>query len=174
MPSRNIIREFGPEQYYHVYNRGVEKRLIFLDDQDYTVFIGLIKKFLAGESNGNNRHTYMLLNDDVQLLSYCLMPNHFHLLLYQNTNDGITKFLRRLSIGYVMYFNNRYARVGGLFQGRYKASCIERDDYLHHISRYIHLNPGKYKQWPYSSYQYYSQQKKYTDMVEHQTGSRAV
>ena len=157
MPSKNVIKEFEPQQYYHVYNRGVEKRAIFLDDKDYTVFIGLIKKYLSGENNNmNNRHASKRLDKDVRLLSYCLMPNHFHLLLYQNSEDGITKFLRRLATGYVMYFNQRYGRVGGLFQGRYKASMINADDYLHHISRYIHLNPRDYKTWPYSSYQYFA------------------
>lgn len=156
MPSRNIVKDYAAEQYYHVYNRGVEKRIIFLDDQDYTVFIGLIKKYLNGETPIlHNRHSFSRLGDEVQLLAYCLMPNHFHFLLYQTTEDALTRFMRRLATGYVMYFNNRYDRVGGLFQGKFKASHINADDYLQHISRYIHLNPKDYRTWPYSSYRYY-------------------
>ncbi len=156
MPSRNTIKEYAENEYYHVYNRGVEKRIIFQDEQDYTVFIGLIKKYLNGELPSNhNRHAFTRLGDEVQVLAFCLMPNHFHLLLHQKSSDGVTKFLRRLATGYAMYFNNRYNRVGPLFQGKFKASRINADDYLHHISRYIHLNPADYKSWPYSSYEYY-------------------
>lgn len=160
MPGKNTIKEYAPENYYHVYNRGVEKRKIFLDEEDYTVFLGLIKKYLTGTNkNLKNRHLFNNLGTEVSLLSYCLMPNHFHLLLFQKTSDGITKLMRRVTTGYVMYFNNKYDRVGGLFQGRYKAAHINGDTYLHHISRYIHLNPDNYKNWPYSSYSYYLGQK---------------
>ncbi len=161
MPSKNVIKEYEAGGYYHVYNRGVEKRVIFLDDQDYTVFIGLLKKYLAGEEDARkNRHPYSQLDKDVQLLSYCLMPNHFHLLLHQTSIDGVTRLLRRLSTGYVMYFNNKYRRVGTLFQGKFKAVRINSDAYLQHISRYIHLNPKDYKAWRYSSYVYYSGERK--------------
>jgi putative transposase len=157
MPSRNSIKEFIPEAYYHVYNRGVEKRVIFLDDQDYTVFLGLLKKYLTGQNTSkSNRHKFENLGGQVKLLAYCLMPNHFHLLFYQLSEDAITKLMRRVITGYAMYFNDRYGRVGSLFQGRYKASQITADAYLHHISRYIHLNPDDYKRWPYSSYACYT------------------
>lgn len=161
MPSRNRIREFEENQYYHVYNRGVEKRDIFLDAQDYTVFLGLLKKYLTGEAvTKTNRHKFEDLGSQVELLAYCLMPNHFHLLLYQKGMDGITKLMRRVLTGYVMYFNNRYNRVGGLFQGRYKAATVDKDGYLHHVSRYIHLNPQDYKNWQYSSLSFYQGRKK--------------
>lgn len=161
MPSRNTIKEYEAGGYYHVYNRGVEKRMIFLDDQDYVTFLGLIKKYLAGEeASRKNRHPYSRLDQDIQLMTYCLMPNHFHLMLYQMSEDGITRFMRRLATGYVMYFNNKYKRVGGLFQGKFKASRINSDAYLQHISRYIHLNPKDYKTWPYSSLVYFRGDKK--------------
>lgn len=162
MPSLTVVREFVEDSYYHVFNRGVEKRDIFLDDQDYTVFLGLLKQYLTGEASSasNNRHKPIDLSAEVSLLSYCLMPNHFHLLLYQASESGVTKLLRRVSVGYAMYFNNRYDRVGGLYQGRYKAKLVNKDEYLHHVSRYIHLNPGeKYKTWPYSSYKNYTGEK---------------
>ncbi|QQS19868.1 transposase [Candidatus Saccharibacteria bacterium] len=159
MPSRNVVREFETGAYYHVYNRGVEKRIIFSDDQDYTVFLGLLKKYLANDrrdANKNNRHRFPSLESEVALLAYCLMPNHFHLLVYQMTESGVEKLMRRVSTGYVMYFNEKYNRVGSLFQGPYKASRITSDAYLYHISRYIHLNPDAYAVWPYSSYKYYA------------------
>lgn len=157
MPSRNSLKEFAPENYYHVYNRGVEKRRIFLDAQDYRTFLGILKKYLTGEQTEHtaNRHKFTNLSGEVELLAYCLMPNHFHLLLYQSAPDGVTKLMRRVMTGYVMYFNGKYSRVGGLFQGRYKAALINADAYLQHISRYIHLNPQDYKTWPYSSLSLY-------------------
>ncbi len=157
MPSRNVVREYAPDNYYHVYNRGVEKRVVFLDDQDYTVFLGLLKRYLGeGKRDKKTRKKFPKLNNEVQLLAYCLMPNHFHLLFYQTTTDGVSRLMRRLTTGYVMYFNGRYNRVGGLFQGPYKASRITAEGYLHHISRYIHLNPEEYSLWPYSSFRYYA------------------
>ncbi len=157
MPARNTVKEFVEQSYYHVYNRGVEKRIIFLDEQDYTVFLGLLKKYLIGENhNKNNRHAFTPLTSAVSLLSYCLMPNHFHLLLYQYEATGITQLMRRVNTGYVMYFNEKYNREGRLFQGTYKAAQINADAYLHHISRYIHLNPDDYLHWPYSSLPYYA------------------
>jgi putative transposase len=167
MASPNVIREYAEDQYYHLFNRGVEKRLIFQDEQDYAAFLGLLKKYLTGENhNKKNRHVFQPLGDRVQLLAYCLMPNHFHLLLYQSDKEAITQLMRRVCTGYVMYFNNRYQRVGSLFQGRYKASAIDKDAYLHHISRYIHLNPEDYESWPYSSLVYYKGKKKATWVSE--------
>lgn len=164
MPSRNVIKEFAADEYYHVYNRGVEKRDIFIDDQDYTVFLGLLKKYLSPiakvRSPNSNRHKFESLSSQLDLITYCLMPNHFHLLFYQYNEEAITKLMRRVVTGYVMYFNNRYKRVGTLFQGRYKAAHINADAYLHHISRYIHMNPKEYKTDPNSSLPYYLGHKK--------------
>lgn len=163
MPSPNIVKEFATDSYYHIYNRGVEARVIFHDDQDYTVFLGLLKKYLSGEkpAKDRNRHPFKNFSNEISLLAYCLMPNHFHLLLYQVEENSITELMRRVSTGYAMYFNDRYKRVGGLFQGVYKASRINDDAYLDHVSRYIHLNPDKeYDLWPYSSYSYYMGKKK--------------
>lgn len=156
MPSRNIVKEFVPESYYHIYMRGIEKRAIFLDEKDYAVFLGQLKKYLSGDSfNTDNRHEFKVFKNEIKLLAYCLMPNHVHLFVYQTPKTAITDLMRRINTGYVMYFNNRYNRVGGLFQGSYKASRIDEDAYLDHISRYIHLNPKDHVNWPYSSYQNY-------------------
>jgi REP element-mobilizing transposase RayT len=156
MPSRNVIKVYAPDSYYHVYNRGVGKQTIFHDEQDYTVFLGLLKRHLDAEPHQDRQgRQYDHLYDDVELLAYCLMPNHFHLLLYLKEPGAITRLLRGMSTAYTMYYNKRYTRVGGLFQGTYKASRITTDDYLTHISRYIHLNPAKPLDYRWSSLDYY-------------------
>lgn len=173
MPSRNIIRHFTEDGIYHVYNRGVEKRKIFMDEQDYAVFLNLLKYYLS-PTDKDEKHPLMQfqnfqivrprplsnLEKEVDLIAYCLMPNHFHLLLKQITIDGVTKLLRCISTIYAMYFNKRYKRVGYLFQGPYKAVMVAEDSYLLHLSRYIHQNPFELTgrdpvNYPYSSYQYY-------------------
>lgn len=130
---RRIILSTG--EHYHLYNRGVEKRDIFLDGADYHRFLTILDNF---------RHRDQEKNGDEPLVSivcYCLMPNHFHLIVQQKTDGGISKFIQRVSTGYTMYFNKRYERTGVLFQGKFKAKYIENDQYLLHLARYIHLNP---------------------------------
>lgn len=172
MPAKNAIKQFEPERMYHVYNRGVEKRIIFCDERDYAVFLSFLKYALSPkESEGAEIDTSLLsdaqrfnmrrlnLVEDVELVAFCLMPNHFHLLLYQHAQDGITRLMRSIATGYSVYFNKRYKRDGALFQGRYKAKSIDSEAYWQHISRYIHLNPldiGKeYKSYEYSSYRFH-------------------
>lgn len=180
MPARNTIREFVENGYYHVYNRGVDKRIIFEDEQDYTVFLHFIKVLLSplpekqlhplAELTGFDpirfRPLLTTLHGKVDLVAYCLMPNHFHLLLKQVPLNGMSEFMRRLATCYVMYFNRKYERSGYLFQGRYKAVLVTEDSYLLHLSRYIHLNPYeltgsdlvklvKLSTYPYSSYACY-------------------
>ena len=156
MPAKNAIKAYVEDGYYHIYNRGVEKRAIFKDSQDYKVFLSYLKEYLQpppkpkpitltfGQSTFKTivkplRNYYR----KIDLLAYCLMPNHFHLLVKQTTRNTIELFMRSLATRYSSYFNKRYDRVGSLFQGPYKAVLVEQDDYLLHLSRYIHLNPGK-------------------------------
>lgn len=172
MPAKNVIKQFVENGYYHIYNRGVEKREIFESDLDYRVFLHLLKFYLSPQTDDDHPLTSLTgfipvrlrplqsLDNEVDLLTYCLMPNHFHLLLKQLTVNGITKLLRRLSTTYSMYFNRKNNRVGHLFQGIYKAAYISNEAYLLHLSRYIHLNPSSLTgmnpvSYPYSSYQYY-------------------
>lgn len=152
MPSKNTVKFYDVDAYYHVYNRGVEKRVIFHTDEDYAVFAHLLKRYLGldPERDSSGRE-YTKLVDEVSLVAFCLMPNHFHLLLYQHQPEAITKLLRAVTASYVRYFNKKYNRVGGLFQGIYKAKQIDSDGYLEHITRYIHLNPHDYMQWKWSS-----------------------
>jgi len=182
MPARNRVKVFIENAHYHVYNRGVEKRDIFLDDQDYRVFLSFIKAYLSPPASslvvhpitqvtGSDPVRLRLLKSfvgEISLLAYCLMPNHFHLLLWQSPRDAMTRFLRALCTSYVMYFNKKYKRVGTLFQGIYRAAYVDEDAYLLHLSRYVHLNPFELTGsdpvsligYPYSSYAYYLGRKK--------------
>jgi len=125
MPYRDPI--FFEGGYYHVYSRGSEKRVIFLDRADRERFLNRLKEY-------KEEH-------QVDIICYCLMPNHYHLLLKQKTHKPVSVFISRLNLSYAMYFNKRYDRVGPLFQSRFKAKNIDNDEYLIHLSRYIHLNP---------------------------------
>ena len=153
MPGRNINKVYTETTFYHVYNRGVNKQLIFLDEQDYTVFLGLLKRYLDPSYKGTkaNRTPYPCYNDKVNLVAYCLMPNHFHLFIYQISADGMKLLLRSVSVAYGMYFNKKYKRIGPVFQQRYRAVAIRTDEQLLHITRYIHLNPIDYRAWKWSS-----------------------
>lgn len=172
MPSKNVVKKYVEGGFYHVYNRGVERRRIFLDDQDYRVFLGLQKYYLSKPQEQETQahplsevagfepvraRPLQSLYQKVELHTYCLMPNHFHLLLKQIEKNGMESLLRRTLTTYAMYFNRRYDRVGHLFQGPYKAAIVENDNYLLHLSRYIHSDPTLTKkhlnQYPYSSYQ---------------------
>lgn len=157
MPSRNIIREYAPHAYYHIYNRGVNKRLIYIDEQDYDVFLRILRRHLSHAKYADSfGRDYAKFYDDIELVAYCLMPNHFHLLIYQLDNpQAMTVLMRSVATAYTMYFNKKYRRVGHLFQSRFKASMIFDDSYLLHISRYIHLNPKEYKTYKWSSLSYY-------------------
>ena len=115
--------------YYHIYNRGNGKQDIFLDDQDYAVYI--------------NRLGHYRIKHGIALVCYCLMPNHIHLLVRQDTNNPIFKFISSIHTSYSMYFNKKYNHIGHLFQDRFKQSVVDSDEYLLHLSRYIHLNPVK-------------------------------
>ncbi len=168
MPARNIVKQYIENGYYHVYNRGVEKREIFLDQQDCIVFLHYLKLYLSPPEEllkenlpgiKIQRFIQLNLSTEIDLLAFSLMPNHIHLQIKQSTKDGLTKFMRRLATSYVMYFNKKYKRVGGLFQNRYKAAFIESEPYFLHLSRYIHLNPFNITSpvnfIEFSSYPYY-------------------
>jgi len=144
---------FAIGQYYHVYNRGVDKRSIYRDNKDYSRFmidvIGLNKdgrvvnlgrrcsEEMPGEPGAKMEQEEQL----VGIICFCLMPNHYHLLLKQVAENGISRFMHKLGTAYTMSFNKRYNRQGSLFQGPFCAKWIEIDAYLIYLSRYIHLNP---------------------------------
>ena len=159
MPSKNSVKTYAPNAFYHIYNRGVEKRNIFQDQQDYRVFLKYLKEYLSPPPNRKKlMQTFTLqgqtfqgiprqvknYTNEIDLLAYCLMPNHFHWLVYQYPKNAIQRFTQSMLTRYSMYFNKKYKRVGSLFQGKYKAAMITDETYLLHLSRYIHLNPQKY------------------------------
>jgi putative transposase len=150
MPSRNTVKTYVPEGVYHIYNRGVEKRVIFVDAHDYQVFLKYLKLYLLppaqpGQTALSHTTERAMQSSDlwnrVELLAYCLMPNHFHFVLKQHDEDGMAEFMKRLGNAYVEYFNKRYERVGALFQSRYKAVLVENPQHFLQLSRYVHRNP---------------------------------
>lgn len=167
MPSKYSVRFYTENGIYHIYNRGVEKRTIFEDKQDYQVFLHYLKRYLSPPNFNEVRPRWIVkLHQELKLFAYCLMPNHFHLLIKQDTKTSITLFMRCLINAYTKYFNEKYERVGPLFQGKFKAVLVETDAYFLHLSRYIHLNPlvhdhptrsdlVELTQYPYSSYAEY-------------------
>jgi len=137
-------------EYYHIYNRGNSKQKIFRDKKDYNRFINLL--FLANSENSFN--FFNLLKDGhlydfdrgetlVDIGAYCLMPNHLHILIAPKEEGGVSKFMQKLTTAYVMYYNQKYERTGGLFEGKFKSQHLDSDRYLKYIFSYIHLNPVK-------------------------------
>ncbi len=154
-------RSFSTEEIYHIYNRGVDKRIIYTTDEEYRYFIHLLfilnlhikanntkRNFKDGKGSTSTINTGGAVEEKVgqkeryvDILSFCLMPNHFHLLLRPLSENGISKFMQKLGTGYTMYFNKKNSRSGSLFQGRYKSVHIETDQQLLYIPHYVHLNP---------------------------------
>lgn len=134
-------------ELYHLLNRGVEKRDIFLDDGDRIRFVHDLWEFNTSQPANN---TTRRMNDIVsrssserlvEIHGWCLMNNHYHLLVSETRDGGVTQFIRKLNIGYAKFFNEKYKRTGFLFQGRTKKIPIQRDAHFQHILHYIHLNP---------------------------------
>ena len=131
------------EHYYHVYNRGNNYQAIFFERENYLHFLRLIRKYLVSQN--------------IVVLAYCLMPNHYHFLV-ECDRDNLSKAMQITSLAYTKGINKRFNRVGALFQGKYKAALVDSDEYLVHLVRYIHLNPVKAglvesaQEWEFSSY----------------------
>lgn len=160
MPARNALKIYTENSFYHIYNRGVEKRKIFIDQQDCSVFLSYLKDYLTpkdvkglkqslaskdSSAPEKNKALKMLslrnFSSEIDLLCYVLMPNHFHLLIRQKSYNSIDHFMRAIGTRYTIYFNKKYRRVGSLCQGVYKAVLVSSDEQLLHLSRYIHTNP---------------------------------
>lgn len=137
--------DFAEGEFYHLYNRGTEKRIIFLDNSDYNHFLFLMyicntTRSVALRNVGENFDREKTI---VDIGAYCLMPNHFHILVHEKIDAGISTYMRKLMTGYTMYFNKKYKRTGKLYEGVFKASHIGKDNYLKYTYSYIHLNPAK-------------------------------
>lgn len=161
MPKRNRLKVYGADTYYHLYSRGVNKQDIFCEPEDYFYFLGLFKRHLSDEpfKDSSGRY-YIKLDTEVELVAFCMMPNHFHLLCYLKEPQGIVNLMHSVLTAYSMYFNKKYKRTGGLFEGPFLASRITNDGYLWHVSRYIHLNPldlgVDFRLYVYSSIAYFA------------------
>ena len=139
--------EFAPGEYYHLYNRGVEKRKLFLDKGDHKRFTALL--YVANSTTSVHLSNYqgrslIEIPRGEQLVSigaWCLMPNHFHLLVREIEDGNISLFMKKLLTGYSMYFNTKNERKGTLFEGNFEARHLNTDNYLKYQYSYIHLNP---------------------------------
>lgn len=176
---RNI--QISVDEYYHVYNRGAHKRIIFHDTADYIRFIFLIlflQSPLVFDQVSRHVHCFVkhrvfdIFEEDigdvvrgryVELLSFCLMPNHFHIILREVQENGAARYMQRVLNGYTKYYNAKYGVSGHLFQGPYKAGHIEDNEQFLYLSAYIHRNPRELPQWKndeqkyeWSSYQDYT------------------
>lgn len=155
--------------YYHIFNRGVDKRNVFSRGADYGRFLRSMKEFNQESpvlsiyrldqivGTGSLRKEKKL----VDIVAYCLNPNHFHLILKQLADGGISEFMKRVGTGYTSYFNHRYERSGVLFQGKFKSAHIDRTSYLLYLSAYVNRNHfihgyGDDTDWPYSSLRDYT------------------
>lgn len=173
---RNI--EISVGEYYHVFNRGVLKQNIFHTDADYARFLFSILHLqspvgfpqMSRPAQQFVKHSVFDIDTEiinnivvqryVELVSFCLMPNHFHLILKEKEEGGIARYMQRVLNGYTKFCNTKYQRSGHLFQGPYKATHVSANDQLLYLSAYIHRNPRELKKWrnrenvyPWSSYQ---------------------
>jgi len=126
MPRRQV--SFFVGGYYHIYNRGNNHEAIFFERENFLFFLRQLRKYF--------------LRDAVEIIAYCLIPNHYHLLIHRKT-DALADILQRFTLSYSKAIGKRYNRVGTLFQGPFKAILVEKEEYLLELSRYIHLNPVK-------------------------------
>lgn len=141
---------FVTGEFYHIYNRGVDKRIVFSDESDLDRFMKSLEEFNVIEPIGSLYEKAFAdkqfggstskLEKLVNLVAYCVNPNHFHFILEQVTDKGIEKFMHRLGTGYTRYFNEKEKRSGSLFQGRFKSVLIDSNEYLLHASAYVNLN----------------------------------
>lgn len=171
MPStRKLV--FANSCYYHVFNRGLDRRDVFTSSREYLHAKKLVSyysfhkppvkysKYVKLHDSRKVQIQESLTQKAVEVIAYCFMPNHFHFLLRQEVEGGVTEFASNFTNSYTKYFNLRHKRLGPLFQGLFKAVYVESDEQLVHLSRYIHLNPvtshiiqfGDLSTYPWSSY----------------------
>jgi REP element-mobilizing transposase RayT len=141
---------FVNNEIYHIYNRGIDKRIIFKDTSDYHRFLesiielntertfgGLYLKSFLDKNNLSNTKNQ---NNLVEIVAYCLNPNHFHFIIKQIADNGISQFMQRIGTGYTLYFNNKEKRSGSLFQGKFKSKHVDNNEQLLYLNAYVNLN----------------------------------
>ena len=144
---------FADGEYYHLYNRGVDKRVVFTEPREYKRFLAYL--YILNDSERvrateliESRGLSDVFSEErgdayVAIGAFCLMPNHFHLYVTPLVDDGVSKFMHRVQTAYTMFFNQKHKRSGALFAGTFKAEHIDRDVYARYLFSYIHLNPAK-------------------------------
>lgn len=140
---------FVEDEYYHIYNRGVDKRTIFFDDRERTRFVNtlyILNNFQDIPANFDAvtlhpRDVLIPRKPMVELVAACLMPNHYHMVVRALNDGAISKFLHKVGVSYTMYFNKRHERSGALFESSFKAKHIDRGEYATYLTRYVHFNP---------------------------------
>lgn len=154
MPTKHVVKQYRAPAFYHVYNRASGERKLFGDGEDREYFLTLIQEHMSSCESAEKGREYPKY--DVEIVSYCLMGTHFHLLLYQEMDEqAMQGYMKSVSTRYSMYYNKKYRSKGHVFQSQYRASWIYNEAYLAHITRYIHLNPQKYETYRWSSYRDY-------------------
>ncbi len=152
MPSPNVEKTDIDQTYYHVYGRGKSRSNIFQADEDFVFFRQLFERYLSSVKNTDiSSRKYPNFSGTVRLGCYCLMSNHFHLFIHQERSGEMARFMKCLLNSYARYFNHKYGLTGKLLESRYKASMIDDESYLIHISRYIHMNPVDWLSYKHSS-----------------------
>ncbi len=177
------------DEYYHLLARGNNKQNIFLDDGDHVRFLFYLL-FFQSDNNFENirRHVEYFHNKKdfcitknklekivkdrfVGLINFCVMPNHFHLTVFNSEEKGISRYMHKVLTAYTKYFNTKYKKVGHVFQGPYKAVHIEDDIQLQYLSTYIHKNPKEikgvnYETYPWSSYSDYVKKNRWGELLK--------
>lgn len=155
---------FAIGNFYHVYNRGVDKQTIFRNETEYRYFQRSLytrnseKRIDSSRVKGGSLHKIDRGNTIVDIIGYALMPNHFHLLLFEKQELGISTFMKKLGTAHSMYINTKYDRSGPVMCRPFRSRCVDTDDYLRWVMSYIHFNPAEiltpvqFSSYPYSSY----------------------
>src|SRR3989344_1611931 len=152
MPAKFRIKQYKAGGIYHIYNRGLDGRSVCDDETDFVTFEKLLRQYLTGTQVEDDRYKSdkpsivlrkqrMSLTGQIEMVAYCLMPDHIHLLVRQKTADAITKLMRRVMTAYVMAYNLRHKRRGPLFEMAYRAVLVDTEEKALHLTRWIHLNP---------------------------------
>lgn len=150
MSTRKI--SFVEGEYYHIYNRGNSKQKIFHDAEDYSRIVTLMytcnsennfRFFVFNRGQNSSPYFFERGKQLVSIGAYCVMPNHFHILITEKQEGGVSRFMQKLATAYVMYYNEKYKRTGALFEGKFKSEHVATDRYLKYLFSYIHLNPVK-------------------------------
>jgi len=190
MPIRKII--ITPGEYYHLCNRSNDKQNIFIEDRDWIRFLFIILYFQSTENFNNlsrlithfvkhrvfniprDKTEKIIKNRDVELIIFCLMPNHFHLLVRQLKEKGVSRYMQRVQNAYAKYFNAKYKKSGHLFQGPFRIAHVKNNEQMLYLSAYIHRNCRELKHWqnkecqyPWSSFQDYCGKNRWGKLLEH-------